>query len=269
MIRARLAPTPSGHLHWGNLYNFVLTWGEVRRAGGRLALRIDDLDATRARPEYVEDIFRTLEWLGFDWDEGPSGPDDFFKYHSQLSRIAEYRSWLSKWPGYACACSRQEIKLRTQLHYDGFCRQRRLPHVKDQTAWRSELGDIILWRKDDLPAYHLVSLVEDLRFATNLLVRGKDLQDATAQQQQLALALGASGESFVNARTIHHALLLDEQGNKLSKSAQASSLSEWRKSGKTAEQIFLHLSQLLIEQGIWSTKVMVRSLSEAKQLPYD
>ena len=74
---SRFAPTPSGFLHIGNALNFILTWLLVRRRGGRLHLRIDDMDGIRVRPEVVEDIFYSLDWLGLDWDTGPSGPEDF------------------------------------------------------------------------------------------------------------------------------------------------------------------------------------------------
>ncbi|NJL14359.1 MAG: hypothetical protein HC913_16005 [Microscillaceae bacterium] len=79
VLRTRFAPTPSGFLHEGNAFSFVLTWLAARHFGGKIHLRIDDLDQTRCRPEYVEDIFRSLDWLGLDWDSGPQGVDDFLK----------------------------------------------------------------------------------------------------------------------------------------------------------------------------------------------
>lgn len=76
-IRSRIAPTPSGYLHIGNAYNFLFTYLLVRAKKGELLLRIDDLDFERKRPEYVEDIFQTLEWMGLDWDLGPEGAESF------------------------------------------------------------------------------------------------------------------------------------------------------------------------------------------------
>lgn len=69
--RLRYAPTPSGYLHLGNALNFRLNWLVARQNGGKILLRIDDLDADRKRPEYVADVFESLRWLGLDWDEGP------------------------------------------------------------------------------------------------------------------------------------------------------------------------------------------------------
>lgn len=71
MLRSRIAPTPSGYLHIGNAYNFLLTEAIVRKANGSLRLRIDDLDAPRVRPEYLQDVFESLSWLGITPDEGP------------------------------------------------------------------------------------------------------------------------------------------------------------------------------------------------------
>ena len=73
----RLAPTPSGFLHLGNALNFLLIWQCARQNGGKILLRIDDLDSERKRPAYLEDIFESLHWLGIDWDEGPRSPEDF------------------------------------------------------------------------------------------------------------------------------------------------------------------------------------------------
>ncbi len=242
-VRARLAPTPSGFLHWGNLLNFTLTWVHARRAGGQLALRIDDLDAQRARPEYVHDIFATLEWLGFDWDEGPQTAEDFQLRFTQSARTEEYRRWLKKFPSYGCGCSRQDVRARTTALYDGHCRE--LGLAVTQRRWRSDLpeNDVVLWRKDDVPAYHLVSLVEDLRLGTTLIVRGEDLRESSEAQRALASRLGAEGQSFLQAHFIHHPLLLDEAGEKMSKSAGSAALKTWREQGHTASETFQELGR--------------------------
>ena len=86
-IRTRFAPTPSGFLHWGNAFSFVLTWLYARKHGGEILLRIDDLDSLRKRPEHVQDVFRSLEWLELDFDLGPSGPDEFEAKYLSLIHI--------------------------------------------------------------------------------------------------------------------------------------------------------------------------------------
>ena len=74
-LKFRYAPTPSGFLHEGNICNFLLVWVLARASGGKILLRIDDLDRERFRKPYLEDIFRKLDSLGLDYDEGPAGPE--------------------------------------------------------------------------------------------------------------------------------------------------------------------------------------------------
>lgn len=265
-IRSRLAPTPSGYLHLGNAVNFLHTWLLVRQAGGVLKLRIDDLDGDRCRPEYIEDIFRQLDWLGLDWDEGPSGPDDFNRHHSQRLRMERYREVLENLrecaPLFACTCSRKEILQRSPSGlYPGTCRH--LSHrsgashalrilvepesvleVACQTLDLSrELGDFVVWRRDDRPAYQLASLVDDLDDAINLIVRGDDLRVSSAAQLYLAAKLGR--DEFSRARFIHHPLLFGPAGRKLSKSDDALSLAALRARGETSLPVYRAVARQL------------------------
>ena len=248
-IRSRIAPTPSGLLHLGNAVNFILTWLMVRKAGGTLRLRIDDADCLRAKPEYLEDIFRQLDWLKITWDEGPTGPDDFRSRFSQQLRQERYRSFLAELGRlghlYPCNCSRSTIRqLAPDGVYPGFCRDRagafmageaqrvRVPEGSvfrvegQEVALCNTMGDFVLWRKEDLPAYQLVSLVDDLDDRINLIVRGQDLLPSTAAQLFLA---GLHGNNFFAETTfLHHPLVLGEDGRKLSKSDNALSLAALR-----------------------------------------
>jgi glutamyl-tRNA synthetase len=250
MIRTRLAPTPSGFLHAGNGLNFALAWLLARSRGGIVRLRIDDLDAPRVRPEYVEDIFRCLEWLGLDYDEGPAGPGEQASAYSQRLRLDRYRqgleSLLARGALFACDCARS--RLAPGQPYDGHCRPRGLAPgpgkalrlhtpAEAEACWQdaaglrclplgSSLPDFVVWRKDDLPAYQLASLLDDLDHAVSLIVRGEDLAPSTAAQVFLAQAGG--WEAFGQVRFWHHPLLLDAQGRKLSKSDGAEALRSWR-----------------------------------------
>jgi glutamyl/glutaminyl-tRNA synthetase len=153
-FKTRIAPTPSGFLHLGNGASFVATWVLTRVNAGKILLRIDDLDAERMRPEYVEDIFKTLDWLGLDWDEGPSSVADFSQNWSQHLRLDLYEKALSDLQKtgdlYGCNCSRKDIKLRSKNGlYPNTCRENRLlndeptsarfktsPKLMPNTAWR-------------------------------------------------------------------------------------------------------------------------------------
>ncbi|MCG8472624.1 MAG: glutamate--tRNA ligase family protein, partial [Desulfobacterales bacterium] len=252
---SRLAPTPSGFLHLGNAVNFLITWALVRKRGGRLHLRIDDMDGLRFRNEVLEDIFASLKWLGLDWDEGPQDAQSFYKRFSLQKRKEHYRSELKrlgKASGrvFACPCSRSAIKKVSQNGlYPGTCRRADRPFVPGETALRvevpqgthiwvgreslsldRELGDFVLWRKDDEPSYQLASLIEDEQAGVNLIVRGEDLAHSTAAQLYLADLFGFF--SFFRCSFLHHGLILGEDGEKLSKSRGAYSLKEMREAGK-------------------------------------
>ncbi|MBS1960439.1 MAG: hypothetical protein JST80_13260 [Bdellovibrionales bacterium] len=227
----RLAPTPSGHLHWGNLYNFAMTWARVQKAGGKLWLRIDDVDATRMRPEYVAEIFELLPWLGFQWQEGPTSAEEFSKKFSQSLRRDEYRAAVDRLKTYACNCSRQQIQERTggSVQYDGYCRTRGLKFEAEVTTLRTELpgrADTIVWTKDDRPAYHVVSIVDDLRMGTTHLIRGEDLRESSQVQVALAELMGESRYSKIEHE--FHPLILGAQGQKLSKSEGSDSIVGFR-----------------------------------------
>lgn len=249
MIRSRLAPTPSGYLHFGNLLNFALTWAYTRQNRGVLQLRIDDADAARSRPEYIQDIFETLNWLGIDWDQGPTCEKDFYERFSQVAKKEEYRKILVRLPHYRCNCSRKQIQERMQGKkgwYDGHCRVYP-PPVDAGAALRViseiETDDFILWTKDDMASYQLVSLLEDLAFGTTFILRGVDLMESSQAQLRLAHMLQEKGSSFIQARIIHHPLLLDDKGDKLSKSAGSTSLQYCRKAGATPQDIYKELSR--------------------------
>jgi glutamyl-tRNA synthetase len=235
---ARLAPTPSGFLHLGNAVNFVLTWLLTRRAGGTLHLRIDDLDRARLRRPYLDNIFRVIDWLGIDYDHGPSGPDNFLRHHSQLLHLPEYNTILrrlAQQPGLVQA----DVRSRTNPHAPA------VPLDKPGAAWRgqvdpgteiqfldgwqgpltvplaAQMPDFIIRKKDGVAAYQLASVVDDLRLGTTLIVRGQDLLPSTAAQLWLAAQLYET--VAFNAQRIqffHHPLLLTADGQKLSKSQQ-------------------------------------------------
>ena len=234
----RLAPTPSGFLHPGNIFNFLLNWHWARANGGKVLLRIDDADAERKRPEYVEDIFRVLDWLEMDWDIGPTGPDDLEKNWSQSHRKELYDGLLDQLAGkqlvYACECSRTQLASAPCA-----CAAENIPLNKPGTAWRiptkgeiisfhdKVIGEVkhylplqnsfVVRRKDTIAAYHLASLADDRHFGVTHIGRGEDLLPSTAMQLHLD---GLPGTTYLNQCTFwHHPLITGGNGNKLSKSA--------------------------------------------------
>lgn len=239
-IIGRLAPTPSGYLHLGNAINFVLAWLLVRRAGGTLHLRIDDLDRARLRRAYLDNIFRVIDWLGIDYDHGPSGPDDFLRHHSQLLHLPDYNRLLrrlAQQPGLVYGSPRSRTALAetpmVPLATPGAAWRARVPAgtaIAFADGWQgagqvplaAEMADFIIRKKDGVVAYQLASVADDLRLGTTLIVRGLDLLPSTAAQLWLAAQLSETS-AFNPARVqfFHHGLLTDAAGNKLSKSTQA------------------------------------------------
>jgi glutamyl/glutaminyl-tRNA synthetase len=273
--RTRLAPTPSGFLHAGNAINFLLTYQLARATGSAILLRIDDLDAERVRPAYLEDIFRSLEWLGITWDEGPSGPEEHQRDWSQRKRIPRYQELAdalrAKGLVYGCTCSRQQVRERsTDGRYPGTCRDLGLPLDAPDTAWRlrlaptgpigiplltggiqpvdlmAHMGDpVVRQRAGDgpgVPAYQLASLADDVDRRITFVVRGEDLLPSTACQLHIAELLGLN--EFEVVRFLHHPLLLDPEGRKLSKSEGASSLQAMQAAGHSADGLRRQVDEL-------------------------
>jgi len=253
-----LAPTPSGYLHAGNAFNFLVTERLARISGSTLVLRIDDMDAERVRPEYIEDIFLSLEWLGVQCDEGPSGPEEFHTKWSQHLRIHEYMALVDELRArgaiYPCSCSRiqfQEIQRTGAPHS---CRTSPTVEVPLGTPWRSRMPNdtevairqlngtvelaepatllpdpIIQQRDTGRPAYQIASLSDDLKMGISMIVRGADLVPSTVCQLYLAQILRR--DSFREARFHHHPICMDADGQKLSKSAGSGSLKAMREAG--------------------------------------
>ncbi|MEH0156336.1 glutamate--tRNA ligase family protein [Limibacter armeniacum] len=248
-MRTRFAPTPSGYLHIGNAFSFILTWLLAKSRNGSILLRIDDIDASRSRPEFLDDIFQTLEWLQLDYDEGPSGVENFLQHYSQTLRTDQYEKLLSKLIDnnlvYACKCTRSQIKkFSNDGHYPLTCRNLHKDLSSENVAWRiktvpekilvpdlkqglisvnlyEEMRDFIVRRKDEIIAYQVASLADDLAYEIDFIVRGEDLLSSTAAQ--LYLAKSSNYEAFTNASFYHHPLITDN-GVKLSKSEGATSI---------------------------------------------
>jgi glutamyl/glutaminyl-tRNA synthetase len=234
----RLAPTPSGALHLGNALAFGAAWLSARGAGGRLLLRVEDLDRGRARPEVAAGQRADLVWLGIDWDE-------------EVTPQSQRGYSLAGIPCYRCACSRAVRLARG-------CRCR--DAGGDQGAWRFRtppgpvdfvdraLGpkrldpddDPILQTRDGEAAYPLAVVVDDARDGVTEVVRGADLLEATAVQIRLHEALGLSPPTY-----LHVPLLLGPDGKKLSKSHGATEIRALRAAGWTPERLWATLLPLL------------------------
>ncbi|GAA4743259.1 glutamate--tRNA ligase family protein [Flavisolibacter ginsenosidimutans] len=262
-LKTRIAPTPSGYLHAGNAVNFLLTAALAKKHSAKLLLRIDDLDRERYRQAYATDVFQTLRFLNIQCDEGPQSLEEFERHWSQRHRLNLYAAALEKLKEtnavFACTCSRTQSNACT-------CFQKNLPLDANGASWRlrtnensvcvrtidgnetiahlpAEMKNFIVRKKDGLPAYQLASVVDDLHFGIDFIVRGQDLWPSTLAQQFLARQLGE--ERFASIRFYHHPLLMHESGEKLSKSAGDTSVKHWRNESQTSAAFFHYLGGLL------------------------
>lgn len=278
-LRTRFAPTPSGYLHAGNGVSFILTWVLARLHGAKIWLRIDDLDRGRFRMAYLEDIFQTLEWLGLDYDEGPDSVADFKLNWSQHHRLDHYRKALHNLVGpggvYACSCTRRVLQASGNGRiYPGNCLNKQLSLSGSGTAWRIHvpnnalenckslngtiplnidqvMGDFVVRQKNQMPSYQMASLVDDTLYKVDLIIRGADLLPSTGAQLFLARQLGMN--HFLDTTFWHHALMLSEQGDKLSKSAGSTSLKSWRVKRQNKAILFNKVGELLGLEGDFQT----------------
>lgn len=283
----RIAPTPSGFLHLGNAYSFLKTKAIAEKHGTKILLRIDDLDRERYREEFVQDIFDTLEFLEIKIDLGPKNIQEFDNEWSQTHRLEKYNDALQRLRSsarlFACDCSRNKIQqLDPSGYYLGQCIDRRISFDRPDVAWRMDTSEsdfvkfteylaqqkssvipqdsafYVVRKKDGLPAYQLTSLIDDLHFGVDLIVRGNDLLASTLAQLDLARNLG--DENFKQITFHHHPLIKTPKQEKISKSAGSTSIQALRKEGKNLSDIF----ELL---GKWTGATeKISSYSEFKSL---
>jgi glutamyl/glutaminyl-tRNA synthetase len=285
--KTRIAPTPSGYLHLGNILSFAITSFLARKNDSKILLRIDDLDQARVNKLYLQDIFDTLNFMEIPWDEGPRSLKAFEADFSQMHRMPIYQKALKHLCDeklvFACSCSRNQLAMG-----ECYCIDKKIPLSVQNINWRlitsidTEIGvenynggvikaslpvemkHIVLKKKDDLPAYQLTSVIDDLFFGVDLVVRGEDLWPSTLAQHVLANALGET--PFSDITFYHHTLLRDE-GEKLSKSAGATSIRYLRESGKKPADIYTIIAGIMnIKDNIISWEQLGRAVTGAMKL---
>mgnify|MGYP001309564520 CR=1 FL=1 len=236
MIVGRFAPSPTGPLHYGSLVAALGSWLFVRSSGGKWLLRIDDLDRQRVVPGMADDIMRTLELLGFEWDDAP-----LWQSQRTDAYVDALQTLAGKGVVYPCGCSRAEIAMiataphgADELVYPGTCRTgihaaREARSVRVRVAdeelsfddgimgrvsqkLTEACGDFVIRRADGLFAYHLATVVDDAAAGVNQVVRGSDLISSTPRQIYLQQLLGLACPAY-----FHLPLVTDRSGMKLSK----------------------------------------------------
>jgi glutamyl-tRNA synthetase len=277
MVRVRLAPSPTGTLHIGTARTAVFNWLFAKSQNGVFLLRIEDTDKERSKPEFTQNIFEGLQWLGIDWAEDPV---------IQSERVAQHRdairTLLDKGLAYRCYANESELAAMRDAQkaakqaprYDN--RHRNLT-AEQEAAFQAEGRDAVIrfrinddadihwndlvrgtmrWRGSDLggdmvvarrapadqigdPLYNLVVVVDDAAMEITHVIRGEDHIANTAKQLLLYEALGLPAPTFA-----HAPLILNADGKKLSKRDGVTSINEFRSMGYTAEAIANYMTLL-------------------------
>ncbi len=271
MIVTRFAPSPTGRLHLGHAHSALLGHRRAREAGGRFLLRIEDIDSTRCRPEFVDAIGEDLAWLGLDWDG---------EIRRQSRHMADYLGGLDRLRAagllYPCFCTRAEIKAEIERSgaaphgpdgplYPGTCRalgeEERMSRIEagrpyalrldmakaragagpltwhdrrrgEQRAEPERFGDVVLGRKETPASYHLAVTLDDALQGVTLVTRGEDLLASTDVHRLLQALLGLPTPDYE-----HHPLILDAAGRRLAKRDGAPTLAALRDQGRSPAEV--------------------------------
>jgi glutamyl-Q tRNA(Asp) synthetase len=276
MIVSRFAPSPSGRLHLGHAYSAALGHARAREGGGKFRLRIEDLDQTRCKPEFVDSIYEDLRWLGLEFDGEPLVQSQRTSSYAEALEQLRRRGLV-----YPCFCTRADIaQSLTAPHgdaatgYPGTCRglpddparRASAPHswrldseralaegglpswTEDDgttfTARIADIGDAILARKDAPASYHLSCVVDDAASGVTLVVRGADLRPSTPVQRLLQTLLGLPEPIY-----LHHGLVTHADGRRLAKRDQAPTLAAMLDAGVDGPTLVRRLLQSKVPLG--------------------
>ena len=233
----RFAPTPSGRMHLGNVFSFLIAWLSVKSRGGQIVLRMEDLDTLRTSAEYAEILRDDLRWLGLSWD---------WEQQPQSQRSPVYDRYFEKLMDegllYPCYCTRSQLHSVNAPHlsdgtyvYPGTCRNLSSPPQGRKPAWRVKVpegnwvvedllqgryqedlsrdcGDFVVRRADGVYVYQLAVTVDDGEAGVTEVVRGVDLLSSAPRQMYLQQLFGFSRPQYG-----HVPLLVAADGRRLSK----------------------------------------------------
>ncbi len=267
-VVGRLAPSPSGRMHAGNIFAALVAWLVAKSQNGRMVLRIEDLDAERSKPTYIDAIEHDFELLGLTWDEGP-----YFQHDRQGAYRAAFDALAAKDLVYPCFCTRADLHAASAPHrgekpvYPGTCRNLSEQERKDRAqsrkpAWRlmvpdenislvdlvqgvytqnlkHECGDFLIRRSDGAFAYQLAVVVDDAEQGINSVVRGVDLLCSTPQQIYLQRLLGYGEYQYA-----HVPLIVAEHDRRLSKRDRDAALDALLERFKSPAAVIGHIAGL-------------------------
>ena len=236
-VVGRFAPTPSGRMHLGNVFAALIAWLSVRSQGGKMVLRMEDLDTQRTSDEYAEILRQDLLWLGLDWDEETPPQSKRSDVYARYFSLLKDKDLL-----YPCYCTRSQLHSVNAPHlsdgtyvYPGTCRNLTAARADRATSWRvkvpdgaweftdlvfgrqtenlsTDCGDFVVRRADGVFVYQLAVTVDDGESGVTEVVRGMDLLSSSPRQMYLQSLFG-----FSHPRYGHVPMLIAPDGRRLSK----------------------------------------------------
>ncbi len=277
--KVRFAPSPTGPLHIGGARSALFNYLEARHSGGKFIVRIEDTDLERSRREYEDEIVKSLQWLGMDWDEGIVVGGDNGPYR-QTERLDIYQQYVKKLlaedKAYYCFCTEEELDAEREqqmargemMRYSGKCshltkeevaqrmaagekpaiRLRVAPgqtltvhdHVRGDVEFETDtMGDFIIVKNDGIPVYNFAVVLDDVLMGVTLVMRAEEHLSNTPRQLLIYQALGLEAPEFA-----HVSLILGSDHQKMSKRHGATSVMAYREMGYLPEAVFNFLALL-------------------------
>ena len=275
----RFAPSPTGFLHEGHLLSALYVWAAAKKWDLKIHLRIEDHDQGRARKEYIDGIREDLAWFGFQYDSESIQSSHFDFFQKVLDKLT------AQGLVYPCTCSRKQLLSENpvsetgEVIYQGKCRTHTMPCSEPHSLrivipnkvinWHDErlgdfsekpknqCGDFPIRDRDGFWTYQFAVCIDDLTQGITHIVRGEDIRNSTARQIALSQLIAETCQGDPNLNIphytrpvyLHHPLIVDPTGKKLSKREHAYSLRQEKENGKTPQEL---LGQILHKAGFLS-----------------
>ena len=235
-MKLRIAPSPTGQLHIGNVRTALFNWLYARSNGGNFLVRIDDTDTERSTDEFKADIVNNLKWLGLNWDEGVDvgGSQGDYKQSSRFNRYQEIaHEFVESGLAYEDdGAIRFKVPKSQQIKFNDY--------VRGEMVFETDsVEDFVILRSDKSPTYHLASTLDDVDYGITIIARGEDILPSTPKHILIMQALDADIPDFC-----HLPLLFGPDGKKLSKRHGDTSVQSFRDKGILKDAMFNYLCLL-------------------------
>ena len=235
-MKLRIAPSPTGQLHIGNVRTALFNWLYARSNGGSFLVRIDDTDTERSTDEFKADIVNNLKWLGLNWDEGVDvgGSHGDYKQSSRFNRYQEIaHEFVESGLAYEDdGAIRFKVPKSQQIKFNDY--------VRGEMVFETDsVEDFVILRSDKSPTYHLASTLDDVDYGITIIARGEDILPSTPKHILIMRALDADIPDFC-----HLPLLFGPDGKKLSKRHGDTSVQSFRDKGILKDAMFNYLCLL-------------------------